>query len=738
MSNIQLLLRSFLFLLFFPPLLHAFELYVSNDGNDQSSGTLIQPLKTLEGARDYLRKRRGQNLEASTIYVREGIYSLARTLEIEKMDSSVTFCAYKKEKPILTGCLPITNFVPYRGQILQADTLAQGLKGKYFRNLFFHSRRQVLARYPNFDPANPCHGGWAYVDKKQNAAENRKQIVNFKPSDARTWAHPEEGEVWIFPHHNYWNRISRIESIDIEQHTILLAKQGWDDWEEIQPGDRYFVQNLLEELDAPGEWYLDQKTGILYFWPPEPLKNEPVYAPILDTLVKISPGTKDVTFTGFIFEGADATGIVMKDAEHCLIAASTIRNMGSSSSSSEKGGSGIEVEGGKNNGIRGCDIYEIGSNGIRLQGGDCISLTPAGQFAENNYIHHVGVYYKQGLGIDIRGCGNRASHNLIHDGPRMGIMFHGNLHVIEYNHIRHTNLETEDSCGIYTRGIDWTGPRGSVIRYNYVHDMLGYGRDDDGVWQFPYYCNGIYLDDCASGVDIIGNIVVRCSASCLMLHSAHANIIKNNIFVSGREQQIFYQGHLQKEGFWTESLPGLLAGYNAVKHQPAWKKMRFMDTPPDKIPLPDGKLMQNNVFTQNIVYYNGGILYRMESVSPQHNSFDKNLIWNYGSERNLAIESYSDNVYERPPNDTYWEAWLAKGLDKSSLTNEDPHFVNPEKDDYHLKSDSPAFRLGFAQIPIEKIGPYEDLSRATWPIKEAEGIREVMERKGIHPFASIP
>ena len=148
--------------------------------------------------------------------------------------------------------------------------------------------------------------------------------------------------------------------------------------------------------------------------------------------------------------------------------------------------------------------------------------------------------------------------------------------------------------------------------------------------------------------------------------------------------------------------------------------------------------MQNNVFTQNIVYYNGGILYRMESISPRHNSFDKNLIWNYGAERQIAIESYSDNVYERPPNDTYWEAWLAKGLDKNSLTNEDPHFVNPEKDDYHLKSDSPAFRLGFTQIPIEKIGPYENPSRATWPIKEAEGIREVMERKGIHPFASIP
>ena len=29
-----------------------------------------------------------------------------------------------------------------------------------------------------------------------------------------------------------------------------------------------FVENIFEELDAPGEWFLDAKTGTLYFYPP--------------------------------------------------------------------------------------------------------------------------------------------------------------------------------------------------------------------------------------------------------------------------------------------------------------------------------------------------------------------------------------------------------------------------------------------------------------------------------------
>jgi len=75
---------------------------------------------------------------------------------------------------------------------------------------------------------------------------------------------------------------------------------------------------------------------------------------------------------------------------------------------------------------------------------------------------------------------------------------------------------------------------------------------------------------------------------------------------------------------------------------------------------------------------------------------------------------------------TEWEAWQALGLDKHSVIA-DPLFVNPAGGDYRLKPNSPAFKLGFKPIPVDKIGPYKDDLRATWPIKQAIGAREQMK-----------
>ena len=81
--------------------------------------------------------------------------------------------------------------------------------------------------------------------------------------------------------------------------------------------------------------------------------------------------------------------------------------------------------------------------------------------------------------------------------------------MIEYNHIRHVDLETEDTGAVYTGGRDWISSRGTVIRYNYFHDILGYGQEN-GRWVSPHFAWGVYLDDNTGGVDVIGNIVARC------------------------------------------------------------------------------------------------------------------------------------------------------------------------------------------------------------------------------------
>ena len=97
--------------------------------------------------------------------------------------------------------------------------------------------------------------------------------------------------------------------------------------------------------------------------------------------------------------------------------------------------------------------------------------------------------------------------------------------MIEYTHVRHINLETADTGAIYSGGRDWISPRGSVIRYNFFHDSIGFGQED-GKYRSPHYSWGIYLDDNSSEVHVIGNIVARAFRGPIHFHCARDNTVK--------------------------------------------------------------------------------------------------------------------------------------------------------------------------------------------------------------------
>ena len=874
-------------------------LYVSPQGNDAWSGTLVSPngaktdgpLATLAQARNQIRllRKAGSLGGGVTVYVRGGTYSMPQGLKFEAQDGGteaapVVYRAYEGERPVLVGGRVVTGFVPYQGQILKADLSAQGLRDANFHQLIFDGRRQHLARWPNFDAANPYGGGWAYADGKpipmyqDVPGEDRRSLV-YRQQDARNWARPEEVEVFVFPRYNWWNNIVRVKSVDREARRVTLAG---DASYAIRPGDRYYFQNALEELDSPGEWYLDRHSHTLYFWPPAPLEGKVVAVPTTGSILQLAKGTSYLTIRGLTIECCEHTAVVLDATRHCLIAGNTIRKVG------DYQGCGVAVNGGDHNGVVGNDISETGSSGVSLSGGDRKTLTPAENYADNNYIHHVGVFYKQGVGVAINGVGNRATHNLIHDGPRMGIMFSGNNLLMEYNHIRHMNLETEDTGAVYTGGRDWISSRGTVVRYNYFHDILGFGKDEKGRWVSPHFAWGVYLDDNTGGVDVIGNIVVRCPRAGIHLHNGRDNHIENNIFIDATLQQIECSGWTAEHRFWTTHLPTMIQGFEMVRDQPAWQAMRNMRLDPRDAVLADGTIMSGNQFQRNIVCYRQPkakyVSYR--NFSFDHNPFDANLVWHYGqrvltgcrkpgrdisgnlapnpgfqegkpgalpadwqwqirptksataalvadhasgrralridaalvaekprdnypivvskglpllpghsyrlgasmkattpkAKASLMLQSYVANAYfwANSPNAIVagsewkdyefvltipgpgepgynarmkdfrirvdfpdaagsllvrnvtlrevetldeWKSWQAAGMDRHSLVA-DPRFVAAKKDDYRLRPDSPAWKLGFQAIPVEKIGPYQDELRASWPIVEAEGARE--------------
>ncbi len=605
------------------------QFFVAADGSDGNPGSREKPFATPERARDEIRriKKAGGLPEGGVaVFVRGGTYALARTFQLTEEDAGteaapVVYRAYGGEKPVLTGGRRVAGFLPYKGGILKADVASQGLKDIAFHQLFVNGARQPLARYPNADPANPHGGGFAYVDGEvvsmyKDLANETCRVVRCKPEDVRRWEAPQEGQVFIYPRYNWRSCLVPIAAADRDKRQITLARDVWvGQGHTIRAGDRYYVRNLFEELDAPGEWYLDRATWTLYFWPPSPLKEAEVCVPAVGDLVRVGPGAAWITVRGFGVECCEGTGVAVTQSTNCVVAGNRVRGIG--------GGAGIEVVGGKNCSVVGNDVWDTCHQGIVIRGGDPETLAPGGHVADNNYVHHIGALDGHGCGIMLNGVGLRVSHNLIHDTPRCGIFGGGNDCVVEYNHIRHVNLETEDTGGYYNGGC-WH-VRGQIIRHNLIHDVLGYGRKPDGTWGWPHSSCCIYLDDDHSGSHVYGNILARSALGGVFVHAGRDNLIENNIIVGHGSRQVTYSGHDPA----SDVVAGHLKVFQKYKDNPAYAKYPEIG----KMDLETAWRMVGNRFIRNIVAYRDAeaALYGLSRNDfPEQNEFDHNLIHAFG------------------------------------------------------------------------------------------------------------
>ena len=629
----------------------ATEWFVDQKGNDSWSGRQFAvpssgnegPFATLERARSAVREARAAgDTSQQTVSVRAGTYRVREAFTLGKADSGengspVIWRAFPGEEPVFNGTVVLEGWAPWKNGIFKA-ALPKASKG--VRQLLLKGERQTLARYPNATPEDPVAGGWAFADGPQwpmyaDIPGEDKRTLQVRPPDWRPWAKPSQVELCIFPRYNWWNNRVRVQAVDPVSYKVTLAG---DCSYAIRNGDRFFLQNALEELDTPGEWYADAEEGALYFWPPTGSKPEEATPVMAQSLVKFEPGAHDIVWQGFIMEGCDASAIVLTETRRCVVENNLIRAVG------DWNGHGVSVSKGVENRVRYNKLEQIGNTAITLNGGDIPSLTEANNVAEHNEIHHFGVYYKQGVGVSLSGVGNRALHNHIHHGPRFGINHSGNRNEIAFNHIHDVCLETEDTGAIYSNGRDWITPRGTNINYNFIHDVPGFSMHN-GKAVTPNFAWGIYLDDNSSGVNVFGNIVTKCGRGGMHAHGARDCFVENNIFLDNRDWQIDFHGWTTQQKFWERHLPEMVKGYESMAGSEAWKSVRGMDLHPNDAPLPDGLTMRGNRFEKNIV------------VSPKqevpvvsilrvpftHNTFDSNLYWTPGGSVIMGFQSAGPN-----------------------------------------------------------------------------------------------
>ena len=251
--------------------LHAAEFYVAPNGNDAHPGTKAEPFATLERARDAVRHINRDMQEDMVVVLRGGTYRLNDTLVFEPEDSgtgghNVIYRAHADETPIFSGGRPVIGW-------------QQDEKGRWkapapfddFRQLYVNGIRATLRSGRDAGGTDTVgrrrlhdHGGH---HGRLETSRRRGVLLRLRvgPHAVQSAGHSGEGG-------------NAVITMRQPQFTYAKTKEGVNIASHV---DEVYIENSLELLDEPGEWYLDRAARMVYYLPKpgEDMTEVPVVAP---------------------------------------------------------------------------------------------------------------------------------------------------------------------------------------------------------------------------------------------------------------------------------------------------------------------------------------------------------------------------------------------------------------------------------------------------------------------------
>lgn len=713
------------------------DFHVAVTGNDSGTGSQTHPFASLDRARQAARLQRNTGV---TVWIQGGVYRLTQTFRLDSLDSGtagspVTYRSMPGEEVRIIGgsILDPSVFKPVtdknifqrltqeaRAHTVQAQLRSLGVSdfGEMKQigfslpvvpaplELFFNGRPMQLARYPNrgdipvgkvIDPGS--------IPRVGDFSNRGGTFLYSDPRHAR-WSGMDD--VWLSGTFmwGYAEDVIHVESIDTVSQKIKLSSPHIYGIGSGEPFRQYIVLNILDELDEPGEYYLDRKNGILYFWPPAPLKGSTIAVSGLERPIIALEGASHIVLQELTVEYGRGIGIYIERGEGNLIAGCTIRNMGTlgimmgqgsrppasstSVDASKEKYEGVPVSGeigdlqnhlyidtgwdrqpGMKHGVLSCDIYNTGSGGIFLGGGNKRQLIAGGSFVKNCRIHDYNRRNKfLCSGVNVDGCGNRVAHNEIYNSDAQGIYVHGNDHIFEYNIIHDVAMNSDDTSPWYL-GRD-PSDRGNIVRYNFFHHI---GRPDRMVM-------GVYLDDGTCGTTVFGNVLYKTATyGAVYSNSGHDNIVRNNIFIES------YGPAVHMKSMWYDFAKGQTKEYFGADGIYRRRLTESVDihTPPYSARYPE--------LTDFLDLMPDGVTY--VGMRPRRNKMDRNVVYNCPEVLRLTA-----------PYATFDET-------NNLVTGSDPGFVDEVRMNFELRDDSIVYKKirGFEKIPFARIGPHADKYR---------------------------
>jgi len=676
--------------------------YVAPNGNDRNPGTKDKPFATLERAREAVREAKNTKKEPITVFVRGGVYYLSEPImftaeDSGKSDAPITYAAYKDETPIISGAIKFNlKWSEYKDGIMKAEIPAVKEGKLEFTQLFINGKRQQLARYPNYNAENPLITGPS-SSRDALSPERVKRWSNPPPTLFQRGV-PKGGKGgFAFVHglssHRWGSLHYRITGVNDEGEVQL---EGGDqiNRDAVLHDEFRYVENVFEELDAPNEWYLDTKQGVLYYMPPEGmnLAKVKVEAVVLKQLFEFRGSmenpVKNITLRGLNITHTTHTFLDKYEpllrGDWSIVRAGAVFIEGAEDCAVEDcffdavGGNGVFIS--KYNRrvkVAGCKFTEAGDSAICLVGdvnavhspstwdnhiknpartpGPKASNYPANCFIHNNLIHDIGIIGKQTAGVFISMAEEiTVSHNTIYDIPRAGICINDGCwggHIIEYNDVFSTVRETGDHGPFNSWGRDrhW-GIEDNDLRKS-LSKLDSHKTTIIRNNRFRHHGShswGIDLDDGSSNYHIYNNL---CLGMSIKFREGYYRTVENNIIVG--------------------PIPFALH---------CW--------------YPDSE----DVITRNIIVVTGKEVYEPSNMfaPTDENRWGKLIDYNLfktGEPDKFIVKDVADSLKE----------WNEKDYDRHSIHG-DPMFIDADNSDFRVKSNSPALKLGFKNFPMTDFG----------------------------------
>lgn len=682
-------------------------IYVSPEGNDVHPGTIEQPLLSLSGAKDHVRKLKTSATGDINVWFREGTYRMNETVVFSLEDSgsegrAITYAAYPRETPVFSsgkeikGWEKVTTEVPGLPEQAKGKLLVTNVTGKF---LTLYDDKGMLPRAQS----EPFFTG---------EGKNGRNLLTFPEGKLRSWSNVTDVEIKVRPHHAWIMNILPLESVDEEANTAITsleATYAMNKLHFIKDLENCWVENVLEELDEPGEWTLNTKEGKVYLWP---RIESPVFAPQLLELIRVEgqidkEGPTDIPVRNLHFKDLtfkhgerytltqDDAGLQhdwdMFDKDNALVRFRGTENCSIKNCHFLHSGSGairVDLHGIENE-ISGNHIEYMGGGGILLCGyGPGTKDVNKKNLVFSNHIHHIGEIYWHSPGIFLWQSGeNRVANNLIHHTNYTGLIlsgcmshffarngreltrtirwhelpgvsknasrkdvlpyFHTHDNLVEYNEIHHSMLKMGDGNGIYIRGAG----EGNIIRGNYIHDMVGQ----------TLMQAAIRTDGGQTGTLIVQNLIYRCTSQGIL--TKLDNKVENNIVADVIAPP---------RGYYLSVREGPLTGASIQK---------------------------------NIFYCSTDTAEFINELPPGKKGSTEDR---RGRALARVMDAETDyNIYFFKKDPKKGESLIAKnranGVDENSLAV-DPLFVDPENGDFRLQPGSPALKMGFVPFDRSKVG----------------------------------